>query len=377
MTCVLIVSSYFPPHVGGVEVVAERQARMLAGVGHDVVVATGRHDRSLPAREIRDGYDLHRLPMTNVLERRLGIPYPVIGPRAVRGLRRLVAGSDLVHLHDVLYQLPQAAAVLAAAAGRPTYLTQHVGAREHANGLVSRVERLVDRYAGAWVRARVSRFVCYHAVSEEHLRSTGVPAERIVRGRIGVETDLFTPAGTAPGGEPIVLFVGRIADNKGYRRVLRLARPGRQVVLAGPGRPAEPLPAGVTHLGPLTRAQLVDLYRAAAVFVLPSEGETFPLAAQEAMACGTPVVLSNGPGYAGYDLDRRLLRLVPPEPAVLDRTVDEILGDAELRRRMGAYARHLAETHFDAAAGRSSLIDLYDPSRISARGSRWRSPLWS
>ncbi|MFC7527336.1 glycosyltransferase family 4 protein [Actinoplanes sp. GCM10030250] len=374
---VLIVSSYFPPHVGGVEVVAERQARLLAAAGHHVVVATGRHDRSLPATEIRDGYDLRRLPMTNVIERRFGIPYPVIGPGAVRGLRRLVTGSDLVHLHDVLYQLPQTAALLATAAGRPLYLTQHVGARAHANGLVNRVEHLVDRYAGAWVRPRVSRFVCYHALSEQHLRSSGVPAERIVRGRIGVETDVFTPAGVAPGGEPIVLFVGRIADNKGYRHVLNLARPGRQIVLAGPGRPAEPLPAGVTHLGPLTREQLVDLYRAAAVFVLPSEGETFPLAAQEAMACGTPVVLSDGPGYTGFDVDRRLLRLVPPEAAVLDRTVDEILGDAELRRRMGAYARHLAVTHFDAAAGRRSLIDLYDPIHISAKGSRWTSPLWS
>jgi glycosyltransferase involved in cell wall biosynthesis len=107
---ILIVSTYFPPHVGGVEVVAEQQAQVLTRAGHDVVVATCRWNRREPASEERDGYLIRRLPANNFAERRLGIPYPVTGPGHWTAMWTLVRWSQVVHLHDVLYQPPQIAA---------------------------------------------------------------------------------------------------------------------------------------------------------------------------------------------------------------------------------------------------------------------------
>jgi D-inositol-3-phosphate glycosyltransferase len=384
---ILIVSSYFPPHVGGVEVVAQRQARLLAAAGHDVAVATCRSAPAAPDFERRDGYTVRRLPASTVVERRLGIPYPMIGPGFVRALRRLVAWCDIVHLHDVLYQPPQAAAVLAGLARRPVYATQHVGPVNHPHPVVRGIERLIGAAAGRLIWRRAHRVVSYNPMVAAHLRAHGVPAAKIAHGGIGVDLTAFAPGRTRPADDArlradlglppavaLALFVGRIVEKKGYHHLVRAAGPGCHLVLVGPGRPPGDLP-GVTFVGPLPGETLARLYRIAHLFVLPSAGEIFPIAAQEAMASGLPVVLTDSPRYDPYAVDRRLLRLVAPEPGVLRRTIAEIVGDDELRHRMGAYSRLFAETHFDAAAGERDLVTLYDAPAAHRQEERaWTSP---
>jgi glycosyltransferase involved in cell wall biosynthesis len=371
---ILIVSSYFPPHVGGVEVVAERQARLLARAGHDVVVATCRSDPAAPGSEWRDGYRVHRLPASTLIERRLSIPYPLIGVGFLRGLRELVRRCDVVHLHDVLYQAPQAAAVLAGLAGRPIYATQHVGPVNHPHPVVRAVERIVGTVAGRFIWRRARRVVSYNPMVGAHLRAHGVPADRVVHTGIGVDLAAFEPCLVGPAADarlradlglpaagPLALFVGRMVEKKGYHHLVRAAAPAFHLVLVGPGRPTGPVPPGVSFLGPLPRERLAQLHRIAHLFVLPSTGEVFPIAAQEAMASGLPMVLTDSPDYDRYAVDRDLLRLVPARPETLRRTITEIVGDEDLRRRMSAYSRHLAETHFDAATGEDVLVTLYDP----------------
>jgi D-inositol-3-phosphate glycosyltransferase len=157
-----------------------------------------------------------------------------------------------------------------------------------------------------------------------------------------------------------VLFVGRLVRQKGYERLIAAAGPGYHVVLAGSGRPAHPLPAGVSFLGPVERADLVALYRLATVFVLPSAGEIFPLVVQEAMACGLPIVTTDDRRYHAYDLDRRLFSLVEPRPDELRRAILAILADRELRRRMGEHSRRFALAHFDWRINQQALARLYD-----------------
>ncbi|MFI5843977.1 glycosyltransferase family 4 protein [Catenuloplanes sp. NPDC051500] len=364
---ILIVSSYFPPHVGGVEAVAKRQAQVLAAHGHDVAVATSHLGPGLPLYAREDGYTVWRLAAANPVERRTGVPYPLIGVGFWRGLRLLVRWSEVVHVHDVLYQPPQAAALLATLAGRPLYATQHVGPVNHPHPLVRGVERTVGTIAGRLIWPRCRRVVSYNPMVTAHLRAGGVPATRIVRAEIGVDTDVFAPGPPAdrahwglPDGVPLVLFVGRIVAKKGYESVLAAAGPGRHVVLAGPGAPSGPPPPGVTFLGPVPAGRLPELYRLADVFVLPSHGEVFPIVAREALASGLPVVLTDSDRYDEYGVDRGLLRLVAPEPSPVRAAVDEILADPVLRRRMGAYARELAERLFDSTAAAGALLQLYD-----------------
>lgn len=379
MARILLVSSYFRPHVGGVEVVVEHQAAILAAAGHQVTVATTGASPSLPAHERsgpHDGpsYDVVRLPAVNLLEERTGIPYPMVGPAFWRGLRELVRWSDAVHVHDVLYQPSQVAAVFAHREGRPVDLTQHVGLVEHDSRLVLGAQRGVTAVAGRYVWRRARQIFAYNPVVYEHLRSSGVAADRIVLTGNGVDIAAFSP-GTPrdepglrrqlalPERRPIVLFVGRLVPKKGYRELIAAAAADFHLVLVGPGRPPAQLPAGVSCVGEVPRSELVELYRLADVFVLPSVGEMTTLAMQEAMACGLPVVTTEDPRYDRYGVDRELLSLVPAEPAALRQAIRTILGDPGLRARMGAYSRRLAVQRFDGAAHRQALLRLYDADR--------------
>jgi glycosyltransferase involved in cell wall biosynthesis len=369
---VLIVSSYFPPHIGGVEVVAQQQAGGLAAAGHRVTVATTRPDPGLPAEDRTDGYRVVRLPASNLLERRTGIPYPIVGPAFYRGLRRLVGWCDVVHVHDVLYQPPQVAAVLAHRCGKPLYASQHVGTVHHDSPLVLGLARASAAVAGRYIWGRARRVVAGNPLVYGYLRANGVPADRIVRIANGIDTTAFRPGRAAdpaglrarlglPAATPVVLFVGRLTGQKGYRELIDAADPGYHIALAGPGQPPDRPPAGVSCLGALPRSELVELYRLADVFALPCAGEVFPLAMQEAMSCGLPVVTTDDPRYAEYGVDRRLLRLVRPDPGSLRAAVRAVLDDPELRRQMGSYSRRLALELFDCRTNQAALPQLYGP----------------
>ncbi|MGE0217433.1 D-inositol-3-phosphate glycosyltransferase [Mycolicibacterium sp.] len=138
--------------------------------------------------------------------------------------------------------------------------------------------------------------------------------ERIDIVHPGVDLQTFAPgdpsaARAALGLDPhaqIVAFVGRIQPLKApdvlLRAVARLT--GVQVVIAGgPSGSGLATPDNLVHLAaelgitdrvtflpPQSRADLVQLYRAADVVAVPSYSESFGLVAVEAQACGTPVV---------------------------------------------------------------------------------------
>jgi glycosyltransferase involved in cell wall biosynthesis len=97
---------------------------------------------------------------------------------------------------------------------------------------------------------------------------------------------------------------------------------------------SEPATAGrVHHLLPDGRP--LDLYGDADVFVLPSAGESFGMAAAEAAAAGTAVVVSDRCGVAEF-LGERGSVVVPYDGAAVREAVARLLGDAALRERIAA-----------------------------------------
>jgi len=87
-----------------------------------------------------------------------------------------------------------------------------------------------------------------------------------------------------------------------------------------------------------------------AVAVLPSLAEPFALGGLEAMACGLPLVATHVGGFPEMVTTGENGLLVPPrDPAALAAALIRLLGDATLRRRMGAAARARVERDFSAA----------------------------
>src|SRR5207249_1320796 len=120
-----------------------------------------------------------------------------------------------------------------------------------------------------------------------------------------------------PEQAPIILYVGRIAAGKGIEHLLEAARriPEAHLVIAGPDdrhgtsdlvHEAERA-TGRVHTLPVTEEPPHDLYPQADVFVLASAGESFGIVAAEAAAAGTPVIVSDRCGIAGFFEDGEAL----------------------------------------------------------------------
>ena len=144
-------------------------------------------------------------------------------------------------------------------------------------------------------------------------------------------------------GARILLTVGRMDGReryKGHDRTIRVLPaliqrwPEVKYVVLGEGddRPRleqlardEGVSDHVRFLGPVDEATLIEAYRMADVFVMPSTGEGFGIAYLEAMACGTPAVALDA-GGARDALAEGRLSLLATESAFLDRLRELLSG---------------------------------------------------
>lgn len=354
------VTQYYPPHVGGLEVVAMKQATSHLANGHRVSVVTCALDDAPPGTRVEDGVTVHRARAWNYPDQRFGLPFAPIGWGLLQEIGRVVKANDLVMIHDVFYPTSWAAWFWARRYGRPCLLTQHVGLVDHSSLAVRLMQRLVYATVGQRIFDSSARIIVYNPNVRAFLRSRGVPDASIVEVRNGIEVQTFRPPGDReragvrrryglPEDRPVVLFVGRLVPKKGFDVLLEARDERFELVFVGSGDIGRDLGGmrNVRFLGPRDRTEVRELYQASDLFVLPTRGELFTLAMQEAMACGLPVITTDDPGYAAYDLDRSLLRLIEPTPARLRASILEIIGDDGLRAAMSRYSRALAEAWFD------------------------------
>jgi glycosyltransferase involved in cell wall biosynthesis len=173
------------------------------------------------------------------------------------------------------------------------------------------------------------------SASRVHVRGNGFPSpppstagDGATRGGLGV-----------PAGAPLVLYVGRVAAGKGLEHLAAAAEelPDAHVVVVGPddrhGTAAVLGRSPRVHVLPPTEEPPFDLYRAADVFVLPSEGESFGLVAAEAAAVGTPVVVTDRCGIAGFFEEGEAL-VVPATRASVVDAIRRVLTDQDLAARL-------------------------------------------
>ena len=157
-----------------------------------------------------------------------------------------------------------------------------------------------------------------------------------------------------------MLYVGRIASGKGIEHLLAAARElaDVHVVLVGPDdrhgaidqvRAAQE--SGRVHTLGATTEPPLHLYAEADVLCLPSAGESFGMAAAEAAAAGTPVVVTDRCGIAGFFREGEAI-VVPYGAEELTDAVREVLGNGELRASLAvggiAAARRMSWEHVAA-----------------------------
>ena len=308
---VALVSTYMPPHPGGIEHVAANTFEAYRRVGVEVRWVTSRVPPTLSAA---DG-PITRVPCANQLEDRLGVPVPVWGGAAWRALREACAWADVVHVVEALY-LPSAMAVLAAGrAGKPVLVCQNLGEVPYESRILRAVQRVAWSTLGRGVLRRATVVVVATPAAETFVRrllGPRLPPSATVP--VGIDTARFRPAtreeraaaridAAVGGGRPVVLFAGRLVEKKGVRLVLEAARqlPEADILIAGDGplrSLLEGAPVNVRWLRQVDHGRMLALYWAVEAALLPSRGEGLPLFVQEAMACGLPVVVSEDEEYA-------------------------------------------------------------------------------
>ena len=325
--------------------------------------------------ESRQGYTVIRVHANNMVERCTEVPFPLIGLRFARRLWAEVQAADIVHLHDVLYTPCCTAALFAKVKRRKLLVTSHVTVVDHDSRIVVKAQEILYQIIGRWVWRQASAIVIYNKRVREFLEAHSVEGTRIVEVPNGIDLNIFSPVEPSyrsrlrrkygiEQGKKIVLFVGRLVPKKGYRELIQAAEANYEVLLAGSGQPPANLPSHVRYLGPVAREQLVQLYQLADVFVLPSFGEMFTLAMQEAMACGLPVVTTDDARYAMYGLDRDLVRLVDPSPGTLRQAIRDVVSNEKLCELMSSYSRTFAESMFDWSKNHERVSQLYGADRL-------------
>lgn len=116
----------------------------------------------------------------------------------------------------------------------------------------------------------------------------------------------------------------------------------------------------IAFLGKRSQDTLPYYYSAADAVVVPSQYESFGMVALEAMACGTPVVASQVGGLAFLVQDGITGYTVPvDEIDALAKRLAQLVGDAELRKRLGKQAAEFAQNYgWEKIA--LQLLEIYD-----------------
>jgi len=295
---VLQVSAFFAAHGGGIEAVADQLARRLPGVGFQVRWMAGGARREAPD-DIPSGLVCDHVRSWDPLERHLGLPFPLWGPAGLVRLWRAVKWCQVVHVHDYLYMPSLAALLFAALLRRPVLLTQHIGDIPFGSVVIRTLLRALNRSLGAWVLHRAAQVVFVGRPVMTYFEHW--PGFRRVPLLVpnGVDHARYrAQAQHARGPEVQLLFVGRFVEKKGMvalRGCAQLSGSRWTYVGWGPLSPdywGDDERRGNVILGRLPAEAVVPHYQNADLLVLPSTGEGFPLVLQEALACGTPVLVS-------------------------------------------------------------------------------------
>ncbi|MBI4436482.1 MAG: glycosyltransferase [Candidatus Omnitrophica bacterium] len=183
-------------------------------------------------------------------------------------------------------------------------------------------------------------------------------------------------------GTPLILSVGRVVETKGFFTLIRslsLLKAKRfsfECVIVGEGPlrskleeeiKEEQLEHVVRLAGSLSREELLDYYRKAACFVLPSEiapsgdRDGIPNVLLEAMAVGIPVVSTEISGIPEAVTSGRNGLLVPEKnPAALAGAIETILKDPPLANRYGEEAHRTVSEKFNSDLHLKALSRLFE-----------------
>jgi glycosyltransferase involved in cell wall biosynthesis len=375
MRILSVTQTYWPfLEFGGPPVKVRALGRGLTALGHQVTVLTadwgfeqrvgdpaaaGAERSPFGWRHMEDGVRTIYLPTW------LRYRATSWNPAVKRFCRARLSEFDMAHIYGLYDFLGPAVARACSEAGLP-YVLEPIGMYVP---IVRNffLKRTYHAIYGKRLFAGAAKVVATSEQEVEELVGGGVPRDQIRLRRNGVEAPLSWPERgrfrkkiEIAEDVPLVLFLGRLAEKKSPDLLLRaFAELSRdeiaqswQLVFVGPEE--EGMEARLRQLarelgvhsrvkftGPVYGEEKWSAYRDANVFVLPSQNENFGNAAAEAIAAGTPVVVTDQCGIAPLLADKAGL-VVPHDAVALARAIKQVITEHDLRERLAEGCKEVA-----------------------------------
>lgn len=415
---ILHITPDYYPAMGGAELHIKEFSERLLARGHTVSVLA-MNSRCLPIQgserstssEVINGVHVHRLNNAYALHNRLfnirgahrvmrtlltaeAMEVFSTSPFSLRALLfTLRAGADVVAVMNWYHGSLAAQACVArsmsnfALVGIPLL---HIE-RDWANyGLIMRMLSRCD--AVATNTAFEKEFIEQRS-SQRNVHVTGA----------GVEPADFADADGATirrrhqlADAPVVGYVGRMQASKGTvdvieaMRVVWRHRPDARLLLAGSPLPPDPrcdveVGAALSQLSDSERSNVVclggfkdsdkpSIFAALDIFAMPSVAESFGIAYLEAWLCGTAVIgASIGSTSCVIDDGVNGLLVPPRDPDRLAKAILRLLGDPDLRQRMGAAGRAKTLSDFTWDKSTDRIERVYTMAHDTLLASRGRA----
>ena len=313
-------------------------------------------------------------------------PLEPIGSRPLTAALRAALGDvDLVHIHGLWNRVVWAAARECTRAGVPYVVSPRGMLEERAVAH----HRWRKHLAFAVVERRtIEHAALLHATSDREAATLrewcrDVPVVTIPNG-IDLprhDADAGAVRGPVPDGRAVILFVGRLHAIKRLDLLLdafarlHARRPETHLVIAGPDeqglragleRRHASLHDAVSWTGAVNEERRRVLTRAARALVLCSDSESFGMSVIEALAEGTPAVVTDTCGWDALTPHEAGV-VVPQSPDAIATALERLVDDPQLARAMGARGRRLVESGFTWDAVAAAMTNEYERVRERSR----------
>jgi len=363
----LEIAPYFPPHVGGVERYVFSISKYLVKRGHEVCVLTSNLPKTKNMERI-NGVDVFRLNGVEVL----GDP---ITWGIIKKLRTLTRRVDIVVTHGYPFSMNYLVAttrnLFISSFPRLVFTFHGYGFRDGSKDYLLRRARdilllksIMNNNDAIISLTHHDKELLYKYFCPRNKRIFVIPNGVQVNeyDRHKISSGLITKIKERTQNRPIILFIGRLSEEKRPQFLLRAAKnlfPDLKPVIIfigdGPLRPRLiqirkelALEDDVLLTGHVTEQLKRAFLSASDLVVLPSLFEGMPTVLLEAMASRKPIVATRIPGVAeivedginGFLIDKNSFE-------ELAEKVRFLLEDQSLARKMGEKGRKIAEENYD------------------------------
>jgi glycosyltransferase involved in cell wall biosynthesis len=361
----MIVTDQYPPMVGGVPKVTHGLAVNFAARGHEVgVIAPSYGPRDV--QRVEEQVQVFRFSSFEwPTYEELRIPFlPVLPFRKM--LKRF--DPDIIHVHSpiVLGNIAQIVSGRIPVIVTNHYLPINMSRSFAGDGIISKPIKgffytYLVSFCNRCAYVTAPTMTALNLLYEHGLRA---PAAALSN---GIDLRVYRPGPPGeevrrrfrlPADRPLILSANRLSREKRINVLIDAAAKLHEeahLVITGSG-PAEAdlsaqvdtlgLNGRVSFLGFVSDEDLVELYRLASIFAIPSEADLQSLATMEAMATGLPVVAANA--YALPELVHHTVNGFLFEPGNSDEMaayLDTLLRDAALRRELGTKSLEIIGPH--------------------------------